>query len=116
MKINQLALGVAASLAIASPITQAEHTALIAPEMGKINFDARLRYEDVNDNSAAKDADSLTLRVRLGYLTPDFSGFKAFAEVESTTSLSDRDYNDLTLNSASSRAKYSVIADPDSNE
>lgn len=111
MKINQLALTAAVSLAVASPASQAAHTAFIAPEMGKINFDARVRYEDVDD-SKNKDADALTLRVRLGYLTPDFAGFKAFAEAEATAPLGDRDYNDKRGHGAG----YAVIADPDNTE
>jgi len=122
MKFNKLALSAAIALSIAAPLAQAEDAPLIAPELGKITLDTRLRYEDVNDDSAAKDAEALTLRVRLGYLTPDFAGFKAFAEVESTTPLGDRDYNSVpqakggTLNAGADRLAYSPIADPDNNE
>jgi len=117
MKLSKLAaaISIAAPLALASSLTQASDSLLIAPEMGKINFDARLRYEDVDDNSAKKDADALTARIRLGYLTPDFNGFKAYAEVESTTPLGSRDYNDKRLNVGSDRSQYSVIADPDNS-
>ncbi len=118
MKLNKLAAAVAlaAPLLIAAPLSQANESLLIAPEMGKINFDARLRYEDVNDESNKKDADALTARIRLGYLTPDFAGFKAFAEVESTTPLGSRDYNEgATLNTGADRGIYSPIADPDNS-
>jgi len=118
MKISKLAaaVSIAVPLTFAASAVQADEAFLIAPEMGKINFNARLRYEDVNDSSGSKDADALTVRARLGYLTPDFNGFKGYAELESTTALGDRDYNDLTLNSGSDRGNYSVIADPDNNE
>ncbi|RLA19290.1 MAG: hypothetical protein DRQ61_11765 [Gammaproteobacteria bacterium] len=120
MKLSKLAaaISVAAPLAIASPLASAEDDAfLIESDMGKINLDLRVRYEGVNDDSPKKDAEAFTARVRLGYLTPDFAGFKAFAELESTVSLlSGREYNDKTLNPGSSRGKYSVIADPDNNE
>jgi len=123
MELTKLAvaISIAAPLALASSLTQASDSFLIAPEMGKINFDARLRYEDVNDDSAKKDADAFTARIRLGYLTPDFNGFKGYAEVESTTPLGDRDYNqggpakNGTLNALADRAAYSVIADPDNS-
>jgi len=113
MKISKLAVAItlAAPLAVASSITQASDSFLIAPEMGKINLDARLRYEDVDDNSALKDSDALTLRVRLGYLTPDFNGFKAFGELESTTALGSRDYID-----GRGHGSHSPIIDPDNNE
>jgi len=114
MEISKLAvaISIAAPLAVAAPLSYADDAFLIAPEMGKINLDARVRYEDVSDDSAKKDAEAFTLRVRLGYLTPDFAGFKGYAEVESTTRLGDPDYNDLRGQGAG----YSVIADPDNNE
>jgi len=112
MKFNKLALSAAIALSIAAPLAQAEASPLIAPELGKINFDARLRYEDVDDSSVKDDADALTARIRLGYLTPDFNGFKGFAEIESTTPLGDRDYNDKRGHGTG----HSVIADPDNNE
>jgi hypothetical protein len=118
MNINKLtaAIMVAAPLTIASPLIQAADSFLIAPEMGTINFDARLRYEEVNNSSAKDDADALTLRARLGYLTPDFNGFKGFVELESTTPLGGRDYHEgVTLNAGADRSNYSVIADPDNS-
>ncbi|PCI71573.1 MAG: hypothetical protein COB26_01125 [Piscirickettsiaceae bacterium] len=113
MKIRKCAMALPAALwlTVASPLVQADEGFLIDPAMGKINIDARLRYEDVDDNSALKDSDALTLRVRLGYLTPNFSGFKAFAEVESTTPLGDRDYID-----GRGHGTDSPIIDPDNNE
>jgi len=113
MKLTKLAaaISIAAPLAIASSLTHASDAFLIAPEMGKINFDARLRYEDVDDRSSSKDSDALTLRARLGYLTPDFNGFKGFAELESTTPLGSRDYID-----GLGHGTDSVIKDPDNNE
>ena len=117
MKLTKLAaaISIAAPLTLASSLTQANDSFLIAPEMGGINFDARLRYEDVDDNSTKKDASALTARIRLGYLTPYFNGFKGYAEVESTTPLGGRDYNDKRLNSGADRSQYSVIADPDNS-
>ncbi|MGB1541558.1 MAG: alginate export family protein, partial [Cycloclasticus sp.] len=107
-----IAISSAIALSVAAPLSYADSSPLIAPEYGKLTLDTRLRYEDVDDDSAAKDADAFTLRARLGYLTPDFAGFKAFAELESTVPLGDREYRDLRGHGAG----YSVIADPDNNE
>ena len=112
MKFKKIAISSAIALSVAAPLSYADSSPLIAPEYGKLTLDTRLRYEDVDDDSAAKDADAFTLRARLGYLTPDFAGFKAFAELESTIPLGDREYNDLRGHGAG----YSVIADPDNNE
>lgn len=122
MKLGKLPLALSAALPLAVASTPASAMApsmdsfSLSPEYGKINLDFRLRYEDVDDDSAKHDAEAFTARLRLGYLTPDFSGFKAFAELESTVPLGDRDYNDLRLNAGSDRAMYSVIADPDQNQ
>ncbi|MGB1648520.1 MAG: alginate export family protein [Cycloclasticus sp.] len=112
MKLKKIAISSAIALSVAAPLSYADSSPLIAPEYGKLTLDTRLRYEDVDDDSAAKDADAFTLRARLGYLTPDFAGFKAFAELESTVPLGDREYRDLRGHGAG----YSVIADPDNNE
>ena len=113
MKISKLAaaVSIAVPLTFAASAVQADEAFLIAPEMGKINFNARLRYEDVDDSSTKKDSDALTIRARLGYLTPDFNGFKGYAELESTTSLGSRDYID-----GRGHGTDSPIIDPDNNE
>lgn len=119
MKIGNKSIALLAAMPLLTgsmTLQAASDGGLIPAEFGKLNLDLRLRYEDVDDDSAKDDADALTLRARLGYLTPDFSGFKAFAELESTAPLGDREYNDLRLNGGSDRAVYSVIADPDQNQ
>lgn len=79
---------------------------------GKVNFSARLRYEDVEQDNALKDADALTLRTSLGYVTGDFYGFSLAAELEDITELGSDDYNSTT----NGETAYSVIADPDNTE
>lgn len=114
MKINRLfkMFLVGVPLVFGAAFVGANDTFIVSPEMGKVNFDARLRYEDVDAASALQDAEALTIRFRLGYLTPTFKGLSAFAELESTTPLGGRDYNDLRGHGAD----RSVIADPDNNE
>lgn len=78
---------------------------------GDILLDARLRYETVSQDGFAKDAQALTLRTRLGYETPAWRGFKALAEVENVSALSER-YNSTT----NRRTGYPVVADPEVTE
>lgn len=82
-------------------------------DTGKFFGDFRLRYEAVNQDNALSDADALTLRSRLGYKSPTWSGFSALIEVEDSTSLID----DFSVPPAGVKTgQYSVIADPEVTE
>ncbi len=78
---------------------------------GKLSANFNLRYETVEQDNTAKNADALTLRTRLNYTTGTFNGFSAVAELENTTALVD-DYKDAIGNGN----EFSVIADPDHTE
>jgi hypothetical protein len=79
---------------------------------GQIKFDLRYRYEHVDDDVAPlKDANANTLRLRAGYLTPEFFGFQGYAEYEGLAAMQE-DYNSTRNN----LKQYSTIADPDKSE
>jgi len=80
-------------------------------DWGQINFDLRYRLEYVEQDDL-KDTTGDPLRVRLGYLTPEFAGFQAFAEFEGNTPVFADDYNDQ----ANDKTNYAVIADPQKAE
>jgi hypothetical protein len=81
---------------------------------GKVNFDLRWRYEYVDQDTAKTPgpAEASTARLRLGYLTPEFLGFKAFAEYEGNQDIGVNDYN----SGRNKKTQYPVIADPQINE
>lgn len=79
---------------------------------GKASADIRLRYENVDQRNALKNADAVTARLRLGYQTRDFAAFGAFVEAEHLTALGGERYNS-TVNGKTS---YSVVADPEFTE
>ena len=80
---------------------------------GKASINLNLRYETVDQDSALKDADALTLRTRLTYATGDVAGFSSLIEFEdSRTVLGIDDYN----NTLGKNTDYSVIADPETTE
>ncbi len=87
---------------------------------GKVKMDVRLRYEDVEDDTAGRrDADLLTVRTRLGYQTASFSDFDAFVEMENITAIGDD--NDAntgsgTNNWGNGNSTYATIADPEGTE
>ncbi len=80
-------------------------------DWGKINFNLRYRYEYV-DQDGLKSTDGDTIRLRLGYLTPKFAGFQAFAEFEGNAAVFSDSFNDKT----NGKTEYAVIADPDEAE
>ena len=74
---------------------------------GKISLNIRWRFEYV-DQEGKGIARGDPIRIRLGYLTPKFSGFQAFAEFEGNTPVFLSDYNSTRNN----KTQYPVIADP----
>lgn len=80
---------------------------------GKATMDMRVRYESVEQDDTAKDAEALTVRTRLGYKTGDFNNLSAFLEMSNVTSLTDEeDYNSTGNGQGNNNSAYSVIADP----
>tara|TARA_R110002110_G_scaffold107369_3_gene268689 strand:- start:16448 stop:17680 length:1233 start_codon:yes stop_codon:yes gene_type:complete len=79
---------------------------------GKPIIDIRLRYEHVEQDGAANNANAYTARARLGYETGSFYGFSALTDFDLIDHVGPEDYND-TING---RSAYPVVADPDTAE
>lgn len=79
---------------------------------GKPIVDLRLRYEHVDQDGFANNANAWTGRARLGYETGSFHGFSALADFDFIGHAGPEDYND-TING---RAAYPVVPDPDAAE
>jgi hypothetical protein len=106
--LTALATGITGAAMV--PMTaQADDAFYEALTGGKVGFSARLRYEDVEQDNALKDADGITLRTTLSYETGAFHGFKGFIEFEDVTDLGNDDYN----STQNGKGTYSVIADPE---
>ena len=75
-------------------------------------LDVRMRYETVDDDALARDAQASTLRARIGWRSPSRSGWNVYAEVEGTQSIAGDSFN----STANGRTSYPVIADPDNSE
>lgn len=76
---------------------------------GKSIFDARYRYEYVDQDGLANEANAHTVRTRLGYETGKFKDFSALLEFENITDIGGEDYND-TING---KTTYPTVADPE---
>jgi hypothetical protein len=82
-------------------------------KQGKIAFSARYRFEAFQRDGAPFTAPAYapTLRILLGYATPEFHGFSLFASGESVTVTGPADYNDPTRPSQD-RPDRPAILDP----
>lgn len=81
--------------------------------------DFRLRYEGVEQDNTADDANALTLRTKLGYKTGAYEGFSATVEFEDSRVVAGQDGYELP--GPARQAGYavkgkSVIADPEVTE
>ncbi|MDG1255280.1 MAG: alginate export family protein [Glaciecola sp.] len=113
-----LALSISASIAVStfgtmgSVQAQSIHDALSA---GTVTTDVRLRYEGVSQDNAAKDADALTFRTRLGYTSGAYEGFSVTVEMEDNRIVLGQ--GDYTVGPTGYNSGiYSVIADPEFTE
>lgn len=96
----------AADTAADDPIADA-----LKGDWGQIKLNLRYRFEHV-EQDGLKTTNGDPIRLRLGYLTPKFAGFQAFAEFEGNTPVFEDDYNDTT----NGKTDYAVIADPSKGE
>lgn len=81
---------------------------------GKFNFNARLRYEFVDQDNFAEDSNAPTIRTRFGFTTAPLYGFQGMIEGENITAIgSDNNYNAAGSNGQGTRP---VVADPETTE
>lgn len=93
-------------LAAAMPAVAADPP---TPDQGKASLDLRLRWEQVDDDLLARQADALTLRLRAGWRTPVRNGFSLTIEGLVNQHLGDDDFN----STGNGNVLYPVVADPD---
>jgi len=81
---------------------------------GKFNFNARLRYEYVDQNNLADDSHAPTIRTRFGYTTAPLYGFTAMVEGENIAVIGSEDnYNAAGSNGQGTKP---VVADSPTTE
>ena len=98
-----------ACVASLSAVTaQADNTLGDFFEQGKLIVDARYRFEHVDQDGIANDANAHTLRARLGFQTGKVWDFQFLAEVEGIFHLND-EFNDTVPNNPD----WPVVADPE---
>jgi hypothetical protein len=82
---------------------------------GKATGNFNLRYEDVSQDNAVKDASAFTFRTRLGYTSADLDGWSVSFELEDNRIVLGQ--GDYTVGPTGyNLGEYSVIADPEFTE
>ncbi|MEY4768909.1 MAG: hypothetical protein RL637_1548 [Pseudomonadota bacterium] len=80
---------------------------------GQIKFDLRFRYEQADsDNPKLQVGNAATIRLDIGYLTPEFYGFQAYVEYEGNQDIVANDYN----STRNGKTGYEIVADPQEHE
>lgn len=74
---------------------------------GKLQLDARYRFEYVDQDGLPGDAKASTLRTRLGYETGKFRNFSALIEAENVSVIGNDSYN----NTINGKTQYPIVAD-----
>ncbi len=87
---------------------------------GKFLFEARARYENVDQANLVAQADAFTLRTRLGWETGDFHGLRALMEFEDIRQLGTERYNIAVPGpggvSLNGKTKFPIVNDPEVTE
>lgn len=79
---------------------------------GTAHLDGRYRYETVDQNGLPETAQATTLRLRFGYTTGDYLGWKGMLEYEDVRAFPLDDYN----STKNGLTDYPVVADPEDTE
>ncbi len=101
---------VAAILVAASPASADSLDTLISG--GKAGLDLRYRFEQVDQDPMAQDANANTLRLRLNLATGTVNGFSGFAEFDHLQVIGSEDYN----STRNGRTAYPTVADPEGTD
>ncbi len=112
MKRNSIVFLSAASLLLSSAVFAEEGDSLAsALTSGKAGINVRARYEGVDKDNAADDANALTARLRLNYKTGTWKGWSGFVEYDNVFHLI-RDFNAGGGTTPAKDGVYQTVADP----
>jgi hypothetical protein len=99
-----------------APAAPAEYTFLDSVKAGKPLTNFRLRYENVDQDGKAEDADAFTLRSLVGWQTAPWHNFSFAAQLINVGVFND-DYNNLDKGvNEPGKGNYPVVVDPDDTD
>ena len=80
-------------------------------EYGKVTGDFRYKYESVDEEARPRNGVSNSVRMRLGYQTPEWNNLYGFGEVETVRQIGPSHYDD----GLNGRTSFGRISDPQMN-
>lgn len=87
---------------------------------GKLIFEARARYETVDQVGFVEEAEAFTLRTRVGWETAEWNGLKALIEFEDVRILGNENYNVAVPGpggaSLNGKTAFPIVNDPEVTE
>lgn len=98
--------------AVVAPTAHSGENFLEALTTGKPSVHLRYRFEQVDQEGFAREAEASTLRTQLGYQTGKFYNFGAFLQFEDVRTIGSERFN----STANGRTQFPVVADPKGNE
>ncbi|HZX17082.1 MAG TPA: alginate export family protein [Pseudomonas sp.] len=110
MKLSLLSLAIAGTTLSHAAFAEESFSNLFS--QAKPIFDARYRYEHVDQDNALKHANAQTLRTRIGVQSGKWYGLSALIEADNVSRIGDASYN----STRNGQGDYSVVADPDGSE
>lgn len=83
---------------------------------GDVSLNLRYRYEFVDQDAVADDANASTLRLRLNYETGVWRHWSGLLEFDHVVEVLVDDFNSGAGTSGPNRSRYPVVADPDGSD
>ncbi len=108
-----IAIGLAAALPQAAAEDGDDFASALAS--GDASIGIRYRYEFVDQDGVADDANASTARLRFNYRTGDWRGWSAFGEFDHVFHVLLRDFNS-DGGTSPGRTQYPVVADPSGSD
>ena len=111
---HKIIAGVYAAMVCLAPLTFAaaqDSTLSDAVTSGKAHVALRFRYEYVDQDGFAKNANAAPLRIRLNYQTGNWRNWSAFGEFDQVAEVFLDSYNS-GAGTSPGRTQYPVVADP----
>ena len=95
--------------------TQAAESLADAITEGDANISFRYRFEHVDQDGVARNANASTLKTRLNYKTKKYNGFTVFVEADNVAEVFSDNFNS-GAGTTPTRGQYPVVADPTGTE
>lgn len=100
------------AFSVCMPVHAAPEGLTAALSAGKTALEFRYRFDHVEDEARARDANASTLRTRLNYTSGAWNDLTGFVEMDNVSRIGDDRYND----NRNGKTLYATVPDPDGTD